>query len=86
MSNSNLKIFSLIPIVIVALFYVFYLVKWEPTILGVFKELLLLPSILAQFAFTFYFIFKILKKESRVTFPVLLNFIFSILIILSFNI
>ena len=86
MSNSNLKIFSLIPIICVSLFYVFHLVKWEPTILGVFKELLLIPSILAQFAFTFYFIFQILKKESRVTFPVLLNFIFSILIILSFNI
>lgn len=86
MSNPNLKFLSFIPIVIVALFYVFYQLEWEPIILGVFKELLLLPSILAQFAFTFYFIFKILKKESRVTFPVLLNFIFSVLIILSFNI
>ena len=86
MSNSNLKIFSLIPIISVSLFYVFHLLKWESTILGVFKELLLIPSILAQFAFTFYFIFQILKKESRVTFTVLLNFIFSILIILSFNI
>ena len=55
MSNPNLKFLSFIPIVIVALFYVFYQLEWEPIILGVFKELLLLPSILAQFAFTFYF-------------------------------
>ena len=76
MSNSNLKIFSLIPIICVSLFYVFHLVKWEPTILGVFKELLLLPSILAQFAFTFYFIFQILKKESRGYFSSITKFHF----------
>ena len=63
MSNSNLKIFSFIPIISVSLFYVFHLVKWEPTILGVFKELLLIPSILAQFAFTFYFIFQIFENH-----------------------
>ena len=46
---------SFIPIVVISLFYFSYLLKWEPVLLGVFKELLLLPSVLAQISLVFIF-------------------------------
>ena len=75
---------SLIPIVVISLFYFSYLIKWEPVLLGVFKELLLLPSVLAQISFTIYFLIKILKKEVKFIFISIVNIVFSILLILSF--
>ena len=56
---------SLIPIVVISIFYISYLLKWEPVLLGVFRELLLLPSVLIQISFTVYFIIKVLKKEIK---------------------
>ena len=50
---------SLIPIVVISIFYISYLLKWEPVLLGVFRELLLLPSVLIQISFTVYFIIKV---------------------------
>jgi len=75
---------SSIPIVIISIFYISYLIKWEPVLLVVFRELLLLPSVLIQMSFTVYFLIKIIKKEIKFNLLVIINFIFSLLLILSF--
>ena len=75
---------SLIPIVVISIFYISYLLKWEPVLLGVFRELLLLPSVLIQISFTVYFIIKVIKKEIKFNLLAIINFIFSLLLILSF--
>ena len=75
---------STIPIVVISIFYISYLLKWEPVLLGVFRELLLLPSVLIQMSFTMYFLIKIIKKEIKFNLLVIINFIFSLLLILSF--
>ena len=86
MNHKKLQTLSLIPIVVITLFYLTYLIKWEPIIVGVFRELLLLPSILTQLVISGYFLFKIFKKESNINAYILLNFLFTFLLILSFNI
>jgi hypothetical protein len=86
MNHKKLQTLSLIPIVVISLFYLTYLIKWEPIIVGVFRELLLLPSILTQLVISGYFLFKIFKKESKINVYILLNFLFTFLLILSFNI
>ena len=75
---------STIPIVVISIFYISYLLKWEPVLLGVFRELLLLPSVFIQMSFTVYFLIKIIKKEIKFNLLVIINFIFSLLLILSF--
>jgi len=75
---------SSIPIVVISIFYISYLIKWEPVLLGVFRELLLLPSVLIQMSFTVYFLIKILKKEIKFNLLAIINFIFSLILILSF--
>ena len=86
MNHKKLQTLSLIPIVVISFFYLTYLIKWEPIIVGVFRELLLLPSILTQIVISGYFLFKIFKKESKINAYILLNFLFTFLLILSFNI
>ena len=86
MNHKKLQTLSLIPIVVITLFYLTYLIKWEPIIVGVFRELLLLPSILTQLVISGYFLFKIFKKESKINAYILLNFLFTFLLVLSFNI
>jgi hypothetical protein len=86
MNHKKLQTLSLIPIVVISHFYLTYLIKWEPIIVGVFRELLLLPSILTQLVISGYFLFKIFKKESKINAYILLNFLFTFLLILSFNI
>jgi hypothetical protein len=86
MNHKKLQTLSLIPIVVISFFYLTYLLKWEPIIVGVFRELLLLPSILTQLVISGYFLFKIFKKESKINARILLNFLFTSLLILSFNI
>ena len=86
MNHKKLQTLSLIPIVVISFFYLTYLIKWEPIIVGVFRELLLLPSILTQLVISGYFLFKIFKKESKINAYILLNFLFTFLLILSFNI
>ena len=86
MNHKKLQTLSLIPIVVISLFYLTYLIKWEPIIVGVFRELLLLPSILTQLVISGYFLFKIFKKEGKINTYILLNFLFTFLLILSFNI
>ena len=75
---------SLIPIFVISIFYISYLLKWGPVLLGVFRELLLLPSVLIQISFTVYFIIKVLKKEIKFNLLAIINFIISLLLILSF--
>ena len=75
---------STIPIVVISIFYISYLLNWEPVLLGVFRELLLLPSVLIQMSFTVYFLIKIIKKEIKFNLLTIINFIFSLLLILSF--
>ena len=75
---------SFIPIVVISLFYFSYLLKWEPVLLGVFKELLLLPSVLVQVSFGVYFLIKIFKKEIKFSFIPIINIVFLMLLILSF--
>lgn len=75
---------SSIPIVVISIFYISYLIKWEPVLIGVFRELLLLPSVLIQMSFTVYFLIKIIKKEIKFNLLAIINFIFSLLLILSF--
>lgn len=75
---------SSIPIVVISIFYISYLIKWEPVLLGVFRELLLLPSVLIQMSFTVYFLIKIIKKEIKFNLLAIINLIFSLLLILSF--
>ena len=75
---------SFIPIIVISLFYFSYLLKWEPVLLGVFKELLLLPSVLVQISFGVYFLIKIFKKEIKFSFTPIINIVFSMLLILSF--
>lgn len=86
MNDKKLQTLSLIPISSIVFFYLTYLIKWEPIIVGVFWELLLLPSILTQLVISGYFLFKIFKKESKINAYILLNFLFTFLLILSFNI
>ena len=86
MNDKKLQTLSLIPISSIVFFYLAYLIKWEPRIVGVFRELLLLPSILTQLVISGYFLFKIFKKESKINAYILLNFLFTFLLILSFNI
>ena len=86
MNHKKLQTLSLIPIIVISLFYLTYLIKWEPIIVGVFRELLLLPNILTQLVISGYFLFKIFKKESKINAYILLNFLFTFLLILSFNI
>ena len=66
---------SSIPIVVISIFYISYLLKWEPVLLGVFRELLLLPSVLIQISFTVYFLIKIIKKEIKFNLLAIINFI-----------
>ena len=75
---------SSIPIVVISIFYISYLIKWEPVLIGVFRELLLLPSVLIQMSFTVCFLIKIIKKEIKFNLLAIINFIFSLLLILSF--
>ena len=63
--------------------------KWECTVRSndnvatFIKELILLPSILFQFGLSFYFIFKIIK-EKKIRLIMILNFVFTLLIMYSF--
>ena len=83
MSSRQTKYIALLLILIISFFYFSYLLKWEPIILGVIKELILLPSILFQFGLSFYFIFKIIK-EKKIRLIMILNFVFTLLIMYSF--
>ena len=82
--KQKIQSLSSIPIVVISIFYISYLLKLEPVLLGVFRELLLLPSVLIQMSFTVYFLIKIIKKEIKFNLLTIINFIFSLLLILSF--
>ena len=83
MSSSHTNYITLLLILIISFFYIIYLLKWESIILGVIKELILLPSILFQFGLSFYFIIKILREKKK-RLIMILNFIFTLLVVYSF--
>ena len=84
MNDKKLQTLSLIPISSIVFFYLIYLFNWEPIIVGVFKELLLLPSILMQLLMTIYFSFNLITKQINFSFLIFINIIFSVLILISF--
>ena len=84
MNQIRLQTLSLIPIVTIVFFYLIYLFKWEPIIVGVFREILLLTSNLTQLLMTAYFIINLIKKQINFSFLILINIIFSVLISISF--
>ena len=84
MNDKKLQTLSLIPIISIVFFYLIYLFKWEPIIVGVFRELLLLPSILIQLLMTLYFSFNLITKQINFSFLIFINIIFSVLILISF--
>jgi len=66
-------------------FILFYFLKWEPTIIGVFRELLILPSFFIQFVLAFYIIIKLLTKKIKLGVYTTAHLIFTLLTILSFK-
>ena len=84
MNDKKLQTLSLIPIISIVFFYLIYLFKWEPIIVGVFRELLLIPSILIQLLMTLYFSFNLITKQINFSFLIFINIIFSVLILISF--
>jgi hypothetical protein len=53
-------------------------------VVGVIGELVLLPSILGQLGISIYFLVKVLKRQIKISFQLLLIWAFSVLLFLSF--
>ena len=71
-------------ILIISLFYSTFYFKLDYTIVGVIKELVLLPSILGQLGISIYLLVKIFKRQIEISFQLILIWLFSVLLILSF--
>ena len=69
---------------IISLFYSTFYFKLDYTIVGVIKELVLLPSILGQLGISIYLLVKIFKRQIEISFQLILIWLFSVLLILSF--
>ena len=71
-------------ILIISLFYTTFYLKLDYTIVGVIKELVLLPSILGQLGISIYLLVKIFKRQIEISFQLIVIWLFSVLLILSF--
>ncbi len=71
-------------ILIISLFYSTFYLNLDYTIVGVIKELVLLPSILGQLGISIYFMVQIFRKQIEISFQLILIWLFSVLLILSF--
>ena len=71
-------------ILIISLFYSTFYLNLDYTIVGVIKELVLLPSILGQLGISIYFVVKIFSRQIEISFQLILIWLFSVLLILSF--
>ena len=71
-------------ILIISLFYSTFYLNLDYTIVGVIKELVLLPSILGQLGISIYFVVKIFRRQIEISFQLILIWLFSVLLILSF--
>mgnify|MGYP001431686439 FL=1 len=84
MNFKKLKNINYLLILIISLFYSTFYFKLDYTIVGVIKELVLLPSILGQLGISIYLLVKIFKRQIEISFQLILIWLFSVLLILSF--
>lgn len=84
MNSTGLKNINYFLILIITFFYATFYLKLDYTIIGVIGELVLLPSILGQLGISIYFLIKIFKRQIRISFQLILIWMFSVLLVLSF--
>ena len=84
MSRIGLKNINYFLILIISLFYLSFYLKLDYVMVGVIGELVLLPSILGQLGISIYFLVKVLKRQIKISFQLLLIWTFSVLLVLSF--
>ena len=84
MSWRGLKNINYFLILIISLFYLFFYLKLDYVIVGVIGELVLLPSILGQLGISIYLLVKIFQEQIKISFQLILIWLFSVLLILSF--
>jgi len=84
MSRTGLKNINYFLILIISLFYFSFYLKLDYVMVGVIGELVLLPSILGQLGISIYFLVKVLKRQIKISFQLLLIWAFSVLLVLSF--
>jgi hypothetical protein len=84
MNFKKLKNLNYLLILIISLFYSTFYLKLDYTIVGVIKELVLLPSILGQLGISIYLLVKIFKRQIEISFQLILIWLFSVLLIFSF--
>ena len=84
MNFKELKNINYLLILIISLFYSTFYFKLDYTIVGVIKELVLLPSILGQIGISIYLLVKIFKRQIEISFQLILIWLFSVLLILFF--
>ncbi len=84
MNSTELKNINYFLILIITFFYATFYLKLDYTIIGVIGELVLLPSILGQLGISIYFLIKIFKRQIRINFQLILIWMFSVLLVLSF--
>ncbi len=84
MNSTELKNINYFLILIITFFYATFYLKLDYTIIGVIGELILLPSILGQLGISIYFLIKIFKRQIRISFQLILIWMFSVLLVLSF--
>ena len=84
MNFKKLKNINYLLILIISLFYSTFYLKLDYTIVGVIKELVLLPSILGQIGISIYLLVKIFKRQIEISFQLIVIWLFSVLLILSF--
>jgi len=84
MNFKELKNINYLLILIISLFYSTFYFKLDYTIVGVIKELVLLPSILGQLGISIYLLVKIFQEQIKISFQLILIWLFSFLLILSF--
>jgi hypothetical protein len=84
MNFKKLKNINYFLILIISLFYSTFYLNLDYTIDGVIKELVLLPSILGQLGISIYFMVQIFRKQIEISFQLILIWLFSVLLILSF--
>ena len=84
MNFKRLKNINYFLILIISLFYSTFYLNLDYTIVGVTGELVLLPSILGQLGISIYFMVQIFRKQIEISFQLILIWLFSVLLILSF--
>ena len=84
MNFKKLKNINYLLILIISLFYTTFYLKLDYKIVGVIKELVLLPSILGQLGISIYLLVKIFKRQIEISFQLIVIWLFSVLLILSF--